>query len=455
MDSHLPDIISDIKKENCVLILGPDIIDLGEKSFFEAMCDEFLNDAQYKGLIDVTPPYFFLNDDLVQLQPNTRDTTVLRVMEKFYHKQKAFEEPLTKISQIPFHLIISLLPDERLQNVFKEQNLDFSYSHYPREQPPDHVEKPTQKKPLIYNLLGDFNEGDVIITFDHLFTFLSGIMGKRELPQNIQEALKKARTFVFLGVHFEKWYVQLLLRIITSKERKEKFSILRNGKNNDACTFIARRLELDFLSPDPLSFLNELYDECKETNILKTVKKKSKARVFLSYSHEDKEIVSRMQEELRRKDIDVLMDDSSMPGGQKIEDFIQRIKEVDVVIPVLSEKSMLSPWVSKEVMLTVTKADKHLLSCYLDKTFLENSFHEKGAKTAVDKISEINEAIRLRGSDKIDDLFTDRQNWAEYKTNLSTVLSEIKKRKVNPVTKENFETDIRTIIEDIYKLMSP
>ncbi|HQX42124.1 MAG TPA: SIR2 family protein, partial [Niabella sp.] len=218
--NQIHDIIADIKRENCVVIIGPDIVDYGEKSFFEVMCDEFIEDAGHKNIIDTSPQYIFANEELFQLMPTAKETTLLRMMEGFYQKATVLDLPLTKISQIPFHLIISLMPDDRLQRIFTSQNLNCSYGHYPREGAHAPIEKPSREKPLIYNLLGDFNELDAIITFDHLFTFLSGIMGKRELPQSIQETLKKARTFVFLGVHFEKWYVQLLLRIITSKDKK-------------------------------------------------------------------------------------------------------------------------------------------------------------------------------------------------------------------------------------------
>ena len=233
---QIQDIIADIKRENCVLILGPDIVDFGDKSFFEAMCQEFIEDAGHKNIIDAAPQYVFTNEELLQLMPTAKETTLLRMMEGFYQRQTAFDIPLKKISQIPFHLIISLMPDDRLQRIFISQNLDYNYGHYPREGAHAPIEKPTKEKPLIYNLLGDFSELDAIITFDHLFTFLSGIMGKRELPQVIQETLKKAWTFVFLGVHFEKWYVQLLLRIITSKEKKDKYTILKNSNHNDVCT---------------------------------------------------------------------------------------------------------------------------------------------------------------------------------------------------------------------------
>src|SRR5882762_6884648 len=330
------DILSDIENESCVLIIGPDLVDFGEKSFFEVLCEELQKDAQYSQLVDLTPQYVFLHEELLQLKPAAKETTVLRYMERFYQRQTQYDEPFKKIAQIPFHLVVSFLPDTRLKKVYTEKNLDFQYSHYPREENPPPVDKPTKKMPLIYNILGDFSEGDVIITFDHLFQYLSGIMGKRELPHAIQEAFKKARTFLFLGVHFERWYVQLILRIITTKEKKEKYSILKKGSGSEVYTFMARRLELDFLEIEPIDFLNQLYEECAAHNILKSPARTIAARVFISYSHVDKQMAAEVEKCLKRKNIEVVIDEETMPAGQKIDEFIDTINHVDCVLVIIS-----------------------------------------------------------------------------------------------------------------------
>src|SRR5258705_9686808 len=123
------DILSDIENESCVLIVGPDLIDLGGKSFFEVLCEELQKDNQYNQLIDLNPQYVFVHEELLQLMPSAKETTLLRYIERFYQKQSQYDEPFKKIAQIPFHLIISFLPDTRLKKIFEEQNLNFQYSH--------------------------------------------------------------------------------------------------------------------------------------------------------------------------------------------------------------------------------------------------------------------------------------------------------------------------------------
>lgn len=449
---YLKDIINDIKRENCVLIIGPDIIDMGNKSFFEVMCNELTADNNQKNIIDIIPQHIFENEELIQLKPSAKETTLLRMMEEFYQKQSAFDTPLTQITQIPFHFIISLMPDDRLQKLFQQQKLNYAYSHYPREGSHKAVEKPTKENPLVYNLLGDFNELDAIITFDHMFSFLSGIMGKREMPSIIQETLKKARTFVFLGVQFEKWYVQLLLRIITEKAKRDKYTILNKHGNNEVFTFIAKRLELDFLNTNPLNFLDTLYTECKQQDILKIIRAKRKFSVFLSYSHADKNMALTINQQLANAGIDVVMDENAMKGGEKIEDFILVIRQVDIVIPLISKNSLLSPWVSKEIITTIEKSDKYLMPCYTDKIFLDNNFENEAKSIVSDKVRMINDLITQRGISSTEDLDNEKRIWIEYYSNLPKILNELNERKCISLMEQEFEKNIPTLIADIKQI---
>ncbi len=445
------DILSDIQNESCVLIVGPDLVNYGEKSCFETLCDELQGDNQYNQLIDLNPQYVFVHEELLQLKPTAKETTVLRYLERFYQKQSQYDEPFKKISQIPFHLVVSFLPDARLKRIFEEQNFNFQYSHYPREENPKPVEKPTKENPLIYNILGDFSEGDAIITFDHLFQYLSGIMGKRELPHLMQEAFKKARTFLFLGVHFDRWYVQLILRIITTKDKKEKYTILKNAGSSEVYTLIARRLELDFIHTEPIDFLNQLYEECGKNNLLKTPTGSIAARIFISYSHADKQIVLQIEDYLKKQNIEVIRDEDAMHGGQKIVDFISTIKNVDCVLAIISKNSLHSAWVSKEIMTTLQKANNKLLPCYLDESFLDKDFMAGAEKVVDEKISNINNKVVQRGRGNTDDLFNERKDWTEYIDNLPVILNELNRIKCVSLQKDDLEKNLPKVVADILK----
>jgi hypothetical protein len=393
---YLKDIITDIKSENCVLIIGPDIIDYSGKSFFEIMCEFLFKDNQ--SLFSTTPQYIFENEELLQFQSTNKEPRVLTMMENFYKSQKELDEPFRKISQIPFHLIISLFPDDRLPNIYTGQKLDFSFGYHPKRAVPRSVEKPTQARPLIYNLLGDLSKRDVIITFDHFFTFLSGILGSRQLPENLQEALDKPQTFLFLGVHFEKWYVQLLLRIISLNNETNKLTITKSRQDNtEYSSFIAGRLGLEFLQQDPMEFLNALYTECKQQNFLKTIP--SAATIFISYSHSDKEMVKKIKQHLEENNYMIIIDENDMKVGQKIDAFIDTVKNVNIVMPLISRTSLQSPFVTKEIVIT-TDEMKHGKKIRLLPFYIDSFFSEKFE----DKVEEAIEEGKLNARSKIDDI---------------------------------------------------
>jgi TIR domain/SIR2-like domain len=446
--NYLQNIVSDMDDEKCVLILGPDLIDTGDTSFFEQMCEALQADNEFNNLIDLTPQYIFVHEELFQLKPHSLPTALTRFVKNYYRKQNQFDEPFRKIAKLPFNLIISLFPDTRLKRIFEEQNLNFEYSHYPRESNPEPVNKPTKNKPLIYNLLGDLNEDGGILTFDQLFDYLSRIMGKYELPKTLQEVLKKAQTFIFLGVHFERWHVQLLLRIITAKEKREKYTILKKESKNELCTFIASRLELEFIDNEPLSFLNQLYDACISQRLAKSARK-----IFISYSHKDKDTAGKIAAFLKTKNIDVIIDEQSMPGGQKIETFIEKIKTVDGVLTVVSKNSLLSAWVTKEIITTLRATDKYFLPCCLDDAFLDKNFIKETAEVYVqEKVNEINQQVAQRGLGKTDDLDMERKSWTEYFTSLPDVLQELNKRKCISIKESDFSKGLDSIEEAILSI---
>jgi len=442
-------IIEDIKNENCVVIVGPDILNLGQQSFFEALCAEIVTVAGSQKLIDTNLQYVFQNEELFEFVPNARHTALPRIIQKFYEKQTGFDEPFTKLSQIPFHLIISLMPDDRLQNIYKAQNLSFQYSHYAREDANEPVDRPTKSVPLLYNLLGDLKASDAIMTFDHLFTFLSGIMGKKELPKEIQEVLKKAQTFIFLGVHFEKWYVQLLLRIITaSKEKKDKYTILRNSQNTDLCTFVARRLEVDFLVSDPLEFVDELYDSCRNEGLLKTISAKAEGSVFISYRSVDKEVAKQVEERFLAGGVRVIRDENSTYAGQNIEQFITTIRDVDAVFLIVSKDSLKSPWVSKEIATTL-QSGKPFIPCYIDKSFLDDAFWEEVEGLIKEETINLTEKMVARGTDSIADLLSRRNLWVDMKQNLP----QVRQKLTLDITKSIMPVDFNDSMEKAINLL--
>ena len=81
----------------------------------------------------------------------------------------------------------------------------------------------------------------------------------------------------------------------------------------------------------------------------------SKARVFMSHSSKDEIFVKKLVEELRRRPLNVWVDDTELKVGDSIVSKISEgLKETDYLVIVLSKASVSSPWVQEELNAALT-----------------------------------------------------------------------------------------------------
>jgi TIR domain/SIR2-like domain len=444
---EIQNIVGKISKGECVLIVGPDIVDFGEKSFFEKFCEAIYKDNYFSQFLAPCPPNLFAREELLQLTDDGYLSDVRGFMQNYYSEQTIFNEPLELIAQIKFPLIISLFSDTRLNRMFEQLHLPFEYRFQPLSENPMEVELPTVDKPIIYNLLGDIAE-EGIITFDNLFTYLQGILGGTNLPTNIKHLLGKPNTsFLFLGVHFEKWYIQLLLRIIMTKG-KRNFTSLKSANSDEMCTFIATRLRLSLSETEPLDYLKLVYEECKRQNILKVASKPERKKVFISYSHEDKEIVLKLEQRMLDSDIDVVRDEVVMTGGQEIKKFISIINEVDSVLTIISASSLKSTWVCEEILTALDNDYVNFHPCSLDKSYESNAFVDGAVKIADDKLDEIFDQLKLKKRESNNHLETKKNQLNDYIKNLPKIIDHLRLKKCTPLLPD-FENACQKIIAEI------
>jgi hypothetical protein len=452
---NLSDIVSEIKNERCILIIGPDLVKFSENSFFETLCSEL----KKSGLIDSSSAQIFNNEELFLLPSHVKQVTVKNAYQRFYEAQHCYDEPFKKISLIPFHVILSFFPDKRLSEKFEEQNLEFETGYFPFSDAPMAVEKPSQKRPLIYNIFGGFDtkRKDYIITFNDMFNYLHNIMQNEILPINLAEKLLMAESFIFLGVKFDRWYVQLILWIITGYNKGEspdwgkqqRFTFQGSQYNNEDKIFLARRLDITFMDDDPLYFLDGLFQACANEKILKIPVVKAKSTIFISYSHHDIEIARLLKRELEAVGIQVIIDESNIRGGQKITDFIDSIQQSQHVIMIVSKNSLVSPWVSREIVYTLNKTDKHFIPCSIDKSYQEVGFANEVLGIIKNKIKEINEHISQRELYSSTDLIAKKTEFEECWANMPLILEELRKRHCTDLAHNKFHENIKGFISDI------
>ena len=94
---------------------------------------------------------------------------------------------------------------------------------------------------------------------------IQSALGNPGLPDRLRGALRQANTFIFLGFQLEKWYTQLLLRLLTERPGVEKIAVNTVVGNAHTKDFLINQFKLKF--PDKeTDFLTELSRQVNARN---------------------------------------------------------------------------------------------------------------------------------------------------------------------------------------------
>lgn len=260
-------ILQTIKNKKCILLLGPEVgLSIKGKQYEKALTN-FLDIGNNDYIIS-----YYKNEGLFLFKDGSSKTQTCFDIEKFLDQE--FDDTIfSKLSEIPFHLIISTSPDHNLKKVFDAKKLPYDFEYYDKTTNPRDVNPPSAEKPLLYNLFGSIRKEDsMILTHDDLYDFLLALLGNRNLPQELKFALKEAKNFIFLGFKFEKWYVQLLLRLLNLHNKNltfDKYAANKDFEDEVTKTMMLDQFGIKFVENEVDKFVNGLYDECSKHDMLR------------------------------------------------------------------------------------------------------------------------------------------------------------------------------------------
>lgn len=258
-------IIDTIKSEKCILILGPEVAVNEEGSPLHEVLASYLNVEANDDIV------YFNEDDFFLFRDETAKFPTYLNIQKFYNQTEA-GEIYNKIAQIPFHLILSLSPDLLLKKVMESHQLPHTFEYFRKYENPRNVSSPNADNPLIYNLLGSVEDDEsMIFTHDDMFEFLFAILGNYPLPKELKNQLKSAKNFILLGFTFEKWYVKLILRLLSLHTGR----FLRYASKSAAILseetkeLYESHFKINFVDRDLNSFVNNIYALCETEGMLR------------------------------------------------------------------------------------------------------------------------------------------------------------------------------------------
>ncbi len=116
-------LIRAIKNEGAVLFVGPDVEKNEDgKPIFPNFCKKMLDDYEGEVTQDKDGLFFFIDPEA--------ETDVVYDMKEFYEKHDFGTDVYKQIAAIPFHLIITLSPDDAIHNVFKTNGVKHRFAYF-------------------------------------------------------------------------------------------------------------------------------------------------------------------------------------------------------------------------------------------------------------------------------------------------------------------------------------
>lgn len=268
-DNDWQDIIEDIAEQKAVILIGPEIMRFDGKPI-----NQYLRDSLFaQNQADIA--YYYERDGLFLFASPEGKVRVARQVRRIYRTLQPDENILKQVVEIPFHLIVSLNSDTFISEAFYRHGVKhrFHYfQHYNRASENDEIERPNGVVPMVYNLFGCKDQDDsLILDYNDVYKMLQSAFGTSSLPNKFLRSFRDARTYIFLGFQFDKWYSQLLLKFLSDDAAKDKMiAVKAGGRDTDTEGFIVRQFQVQFMG-DQFDFFGELYRRCQITGILRSL----------------------------------------------------------------------------------------------------------------------------------------------------------------------------------------
>lgn len=281
-------IIETIKEEKCILFLGPELFTDHQGLRLEERLVSFLNVKQNPDI-----QAYYPEDNLFLFTSRGRKTKTYYKIKSFF--QSEFSEAkniFEKIAQIPFHFIIQVTPDNILSQVFTEANIKHkNYFYWKKKTPDPQFHTPSKTSPVIYNMLGSIDRQEsMVLTHNDLFNYFESIFSGSSMPEKFKKLVKEANNFIFLGIHFERWYMQLLLRILYIHNDYDFVRYASNQKMADEVkAFCFDQFRIEFVPKKIKEFVDEVYQRCADGNLLRQFEEEQESTIdrLLNWLAED------------------------------------------------------------------------------------------------------------------------------------------------------------------------
>ena len=178
--------------------------------------------------------------------------------------------------------------------------------------------------------------------------------------------------------------------------------------------------------------------------------------VFVSYNHDDSEVADKLKAALEARGIAVRIDHEAMKAGKDIKDFIEKsIRETDATVSIVSNRSLLSPWVAMETINSFYRekleGDKKFIACYIDDDFFSKNFVLSSVEKIDARIGEIDKMIPRYMEKKLDtvDLNNEKTRMYELRNNLGKIVQRLRDSLSLDLRETAFDGSVAKVVSTI------
>ena len=272
---------------------------------------------------------------------------------------------LAALAALPFYCTISSCHDQMLRNAFRAAGKSPRVEHYNfKGRQPQNIEMGTTASPLIFHLQGLPVVPESLVLGEHeLLDFLVAIVTKNpQLPEGLRaELMKTDKSLLFVGFGVKFWHLRVLLHVLRASHPDTRSFAIEAFENKQAeksavMFYASRKIEVfDAAVPEFLKELRTRYEKDVKTVPPAPAEADALAvrpRVFLCHASEDKPLVQKVSDSLRRAGCDTWLDqdrkadDSGLRGGDAWDNEIQKQMEASDFCLIFVSRNLLNKSVS-------------------------------------------------------------------------------------------------------------
>lgn len=255
-------VLEKIRDDQCLLVLGPEVFCAPDSRPYQELLFEFLNRPENRHHSRHYP-----GEDFFFFDESHKRTHTCHAIKKFY-KDVSPPAHLRLLAEVPFHVVLTVTPDKLLNFAFDEAGLAYQAGFYKKNKDPQVIKPPTKQNPLLYNVFGCIeSEESLVLTHNDLYDYFKSIFARKSMPQLLKDQLQEVKYILFLGVPFDKWYMQLLLREL--EIHRQEYDFIRHAVNqtltDEIRTLCVEQFKINFISENQIiNFIAELSGRCRD-----------------------------------------------------------------------------------------------------------------------------------------------------------------------------------------------